>query len=91
MVANHVRAGEEILKLNTMASENIKSIEEMRTKIDRYLIEKADLQIKIKHLCWINEKPLNNLENNSGQVASLHIKTKGLKNANHQMHQEMHI
>ena len=30
MVAKHVRAEEEILKLNTMASENIKAIEEMR-------------------------------------------------------------
>ena len=32
MVSNHARAEEEILKLNTMASENIKTTEEMRNK-----------------------------------------------------------
>ena len=48
MVANHVRAEEEILKLNTMASENIKSIEEMREKNDKAMTEKADLESKLK-------------------------------------------
>ena len=36
----------------------------------------------------MNEKYLNKLENSSGQVGSLHIKLKGLNNANHQMQQE---
>ena len=35
MVSNHVRTEEETLKLNTMASENIISIDEMRKKNDK--------------------------------------------------------
>ena len=35
MVENHARAEEEILELNTMASENIKAIEEIREKNDK--------------------------------------------------------
>ena len=74
-----------------MASENIKAVEEMRKKNDKYMTENVDVEIKLKHFRWINEKYLNELENISGQVASFHMKVKGLKNANHQMHQEMHI
>ena len=47
MVANYERAEEEILKLNTMASEEIKSIEETRKKNDKVMKEKADLESKL--------------------------------------------
>ena len=62
MVANHVRAEEQIIKLNTMVSEKIKSIEEMRNKNDKAMTEKADLEVKLKRFCWINEKYLKNLK-----------------------------
>ena len=55
MVANHARAEEEILKLDTMASENIKVVEEMRKKNDKAMTEKADLERKIKSFCWIRK------------------------------------
>ena len=88
MVANRARAKEKIIKLNTMDSENIKAIEEMRNKNDKAMTEKADLESKLKRFRWINEKALNKLENSSGQVASFHIKLKGLNNYNHQFQQE---
>ena len=84
-VVNHARAEEEILKLNTMASENIRAIEEMRKKNDKAMTENSDLQSKLNFFCLINERALNNIENSSGQVASFRIKLKGLNNANHQM------
>ena len=68
-----------------MASENIKSTEEMRKKNDKAMIEKTGLESKLNFFCWINKKALNKLENSSGQVAFLHIKLKGLNNTNHQM------
>ena len=74
-----------------MASENIKDTEEKRKKNDKVMIGKADIEIKIKHSCWINEKSLNELKNISGQVASFRMKLKGLNNANHQTQQDMHI
>ena len=74
-----------------MAPEKIKSIEEMRKKNDKYMTGKADLEIKLKHFRWINEKALNELENVSGEVASFHFKSKGLNNANHQTQQELRI
>ena len=43
--------------------------------------EKSDIEIKIKLFLWINDKYFNELENSSGQVASLHIKTKVPNNA----------
>ena len=45
-----------------MASENIKDTEEKRKKNDKVMIGKADIEIKIKHSCWINEKSLNELK-----------------------------
>ena len=42
MVDNHASAEGEILKPNTMASENIKAIEETRKKNDKYMTENAD-------------------------------------------------
>ena len=48
MVAKHTPAEEEILKLNTMALENIKAIEEIRNKDDKSMTEKANLDIKLK-------------------------------------------
>ena len=57
----------------------------MRNKNDKAMIEKADLEIRLKRFFWINKKDFNKLENSSGQVASFHIKLKGLNNANHQM------
>ena len=47
MVANHVRTEENIIKLYTMASENIKSIEKTRKKNDKYMTEKADIESKL--------------------------------------------
>ena len=41
MVSNHALAEEEILNLNTMASENIKANEEKRKKNDKATTEKA--------------------------------------------------
>ena len=83
VVANHAHTEGKSLKLNTMASKNIKAIEEMRKKNDKATTEKADLESKVKRFSWINEKTLNELENSSGQVASLHKKFKVLNNANH--------
>ena len=60
----------------------------MRNKNDKAMIEKADLEIRLKRFFWINKKDFNKLENSSGQVASFHIKLKGLNNANHHMQQE---
>ena len=71
-----------------MASENIKSIEDMRKKNDKDITEKADIESKLRSFCWINDEDLNNLENILGQVYSSHIKTKGLKISNNQMQQE---
>ena len=62
MVANHAHADEEILKLNSIASENIKSIEETRYKIDKAMTENFDIESKLKRFRWINEKALNELE-----------------------------
>ena len=74
-----------------MASEKIKDIEEMRKKNEKCMTGKADLEIKLKHFRWINEKSLNELKNISGQVASFRMKLKGLNNDNHQTQQDMHI
>ena len=43
MVANHTRAGGYILNIDTIVSEKIKSIEEMRKKNDKAMIEKTYL------------------------------------------------
>ena len=83
MLSTHAHSEEETLKINTMAPENIKSIEEIRKKNYKAMTGKADLEIKLKHFCWINEKALNELENISGQVTSFRMKLKGLNNANH--------
>ena len=88
-MANHACAQEEIINLNTMASENIKSIEEMRKKHEKDMTEKADKESMLKRDCWINEKALNKIDNSSGQVASFCIKLKGLNNAYHWMQQEI--
>ena len=53
-----------------MASENIKSIEDMRKKNDKAITNKADLDSKLKSFCWINEKYLNKLENSLCKLAS---------------------
>ena len=66
MVANHAHVEEEIVKLNTMASERIKSVKEMRKKNYKAMIEMFDLEIRINIFCWINEKALNEIENSSG-------------------------
>ena len=41
MVANHARAEDEILKLDTMSQEKIKSIEETMKKNDKAMTEKG--------------------------------------------------
>ena len=46
-VVNHARADEEIITLNNIASENIKSIEETRNKNDKSMTEKADQESKL--------------------------------------------
>ena len=71
-----------------MAPENIKSIMETRKKNQRSLTEKDYVERKLEGFFWINEKFLNELENSPGQVASFHIKHKGLNNSNHQIQQE---
>ena len=43
IVANHAHIEEETLKLNTMASENIESIEEIKKKNDKSMTEKSGL------------------------------------------------
>ena len=85
MVANHAHVEKEILKLDTMASENIKSIEEMRKKNDKSMTKKAALESKFKSFHSINGKSSNELKNSSGQIVSFHINLKGLNNSNHQM------
>ena len=80
---NHAHVEEEVLKLNTMASENVKVNDYMRKKNEKAMTENVDLESKLERFCWINEKDLNKLENSSGQVASFHIKLKGLNNYNH--------
>ena len=87
-MANHACAQEEIININTMASENIKSIEEMRKKHEKDMTEKADTESMLKRYCWINEKALNKIENSSGQVAYFHMKIKGLNNVNHNIQHE---
>ena len=87
MVDKYLCAEEEIIKLNTMDSENIKSIEETRKKIEKAMAEKADLESQRNIFRSINEKYLNKFANSSGQVASFHIKPKGMSNAYHQMQQ----
>ena len=71
-----------------MASENNKAIEETRKRNDKAMTEKADLESNIIFFPRINKKYFNELENSSVQVASIHIKPKGLNNAKHQMQQE---
>ena len=71
-----------------MASENIKSIDKMRKKNDKSMTGKAGLESKLKHLCQINQKALNKLENILGQVTSLHIRLTGPNNVYHQIKQE---
>ena len=66
MVANHKRVEKEILKLNTMASEKIKSIEDTRKKNDKAMTEKSYLERKLKRFRWINDKSSNDIENSSG-------------------------
>ena len=83
IVANHTHTEEEIIKLNTMASENIESIDDIKKKNDKSMTEKADIESKLNRFFWINKKALNEFENISGQEASLHIKIKGLNNSNH--------
>ena len=47
MVSNHGRAEKEISKLNTVASENMKAVEEIRQKNYKSVTENADLESKI--------------------------------------------
>ena len=58
MVANYACAEEEILKRNTMVSENIKAIGEMRKKNYKAMTEKDYLKSKLKHFCLVNENAL---------------------------------
>ena len=68
-----------------MASEHIKSTNKMRKKNYKAMTEQDGLESKIKSFFWINEKALDNIGKKSGQVTFFHIKTRVLKNVNHQM------
>ena len=88
MVSRHARAEGIIIKLNTMASEKIKAIEERRKENYKAMAEKDDLENKLKLFCWINDKALKHFESSPVKLASFHIKIKGLNNANNQMQKE---
>ena len=86
-MANYPSVEEKILKLNNISSERIKDTEDMRKRNDKTMTENADIESNLIRFRWTNEKYLNKLGNSSGQVASFHIKLKGLNNENHQMQQ----
>ena len=65
IVANHACAEEELVKLNTLASENMNAIEDMRKKNYKDMTEKDDIDIKLNRFHWINEKTFNFFESSS--------------------------
>ena len=65
IVANHACAEEELVKLNTLASENMNAIEDMRKKNYKDMTEKDDIDIKLNRFHWINEKAFKIFESSS--------------------------